>query len=485
MAEQLDTGEGNRPSRGAIAVAGAVLLGSVVLRFWALDRLPGMSGDEAWLAVQAQHLLRGEPFTLRTPTHMFINPLLFATDLVVHALWPPSGWALRLPVALWGLFGVGLFAALAWRSWRDRERVLAATALYAALPLGVAYSRFAWDPSFLLVVAPVVWFQAQRLADGQRARREITLFALGAVGCLWIHMTTAVMLVALGLGAWHVAGYSLRRMLALGLGVGLVALLLARIAGLGWHAATLFIERPVRFVSSPLAALHLFSVPGLMLTGARALSQFGGLPESPVVVAVGAVATAAIALLAWRLRTSALASDRVLAATLLFLPLPWWLASGLFVPQDPGRERYVLWLLVPLVLAIVRGRWSRPRWILGLAVLASVVSAGWLGALTQQPWPDTVFRSMRTAAAEPKVALAARIQSAAQPGTPLRVATADWWLEHPLRYLLPADAIIGRDVAAPQFLVEWGDCGARPDGELFVDARARPLFCLFRHGQLR
>ena len=60
-------------------LAWLVVLVAVVLRFYGLDRLPGINGDEAWLALQVQHLLRGEHVSLRTPTHMFINPLLVAT----------------------------------------------------------------------------------------------------------------------------------------------------------------------------------------------------------------------------------------------------------------------------------------------------------------------------------------------------------------------------------------------------------------------
>ena len=466
---------------------------AVALRLYGLDRLPGINGDETWLAVQVQQMLRGQPFALRTPTHMFINPLLVASEAALLSVLPPSGWTLRLPVALWGIAGVALFAWLTQRLWRDRQQTLLATALFACAPLAVAYGHCAWDPSFLLVVAPLVWLPALRLADASAAGAkwkmvipDTLLLALGTVACLWVHLTSALMLAVLAIAVWRLRSPSRRvtiGLLAIGLGL---ALGLALVAGLGTPALALMAERPLRFLSQPAAAVHLFALPGLLLAGGRAFGFFAGMPEAPLVWTTAALATLGLGALAWRLRTSDLASDRLLAWSWLLLPLPWWIAAGLLMPQSPGRERYVVWILVPAVLLVARGLKDAPRLLLAVAATSALLSGAWLYAVDQQLWPSSTHRAFRTGPVEPKIALAKRILELSPPGQPLRIAVADWWLEHPLRYLLPPDAAIGGDLPDPQWRVVWSSAPNQPDGagqsypETLYDARDRPILSLIR-----
>jgi hypothetical protein len=453
---------------------------AIALRLYGLDRLPGINGDETWLAVQVQHLLRGQPFLLRTPTRMFINPLLVASEAGLLTALPPSGWTLRLPVALWGIAGLALFAWLAQRLWQNRQQTLLAAALLACAPLAVAYGHCAWDPSFLLVVAPLVWLPALRLVDQRANRMDVALLTVGTLACLWVHLTSGLMLAVLAIGAWRL--YSPSRRVTMGLlaiGLGL-ALGLALVAGLGTPALSLLAERPLRFLSQPPAALHLFALPGLLLTGGRAFGFFAGMPETPLVWSVAALATLGLGGLAWRLRTSEVASDRLLAWSWLLLPLPWWLAAGLLLPQSPGRERYVVWILVPAVLLVTRGLKDAPRLLLAVAATSALLSGAWLYAVDQQLWPETTHRAFRTGPIEPKIALAKRIVQLSPPGQPLRIAVADWWLEHPLRYLLPPDAEIGPDVAAPQWRVVWASQSSQTYPETLYDAQDRPILSLVR-----
>ena len=457
-----------------------LLLASVGLRLYGLDRLPGINGDEAWLAVQVQHLLRGDPYTLRTPTHMFINPLLVATEAGLLSVLPPSGWTLRLPTALWGLVGLGLFGWLTWRLLADRTMALLAVALLACAPLAVAYGHVSWDPSFLFVVAPLVWLPALRLADARANRVDIALLAFGVAACLWVHLTAVLLLAMLALGAWRLRSPS--RQVTWGLLVlGVLALLaLAVIGRLGTSTLSILVERPLIFLSRPVLLLQLFAVPGLLLTGGRAFGYFAGMPETWPVWTVAVLATLGLGGLAWRLRNAPLASDRLLAWSWLLLPLPWWIAAGVLVPQSPSRERYVVWLLVPSVLLLVRGLRDAPRVLLGVAAVSAVLSATWLYAVDNQLWPETTHRAFRTAAVEPKIAIAARIRQLAVPGQPLRIAVADWWLEHPLRYLLPPDAQIGIGLENPQFALVWSDVAGKTFPETLYDRHDRPILSLVR-----
>ena len=459
-------------------LAWALLLVAVAVRLYGLDRLPGINGDETWLAVQVQHLLRGEAFALRTPTRMFINPLLVASEAALLTVLPPSGWTLRLPVALWGLAGLALLGWRSWRLWRDRTQALLATTLLACAPLAVAYGHCAWDPSFLFVVAPLVVLPALRLADARANRVDIALLLFGVVACLWVHLTAALLLAVLALGIWRLRNPSPWLMvglapLALGLALGL-----AQITGHGAQSWWLLADRDLRFLTQPQGALHLFALPGLLVTGGRAFSFFVGMPETPLVWLVAASATCGLFALAWRLRRSDLPSDRLLAWSWLFLPLPWWLASGLLMPQAPGRERYVVWVLIPAVLLLVRGLREAPRLVLAVGATSAVLSVAWLAAVDRQPWPTTTHVAFRTGVQEPKVAVAGQIRARAKPGEPLRVAVADWWLEHPLRYLLPADSQIGIGLSHPQFRVVWANEAPSSAIETLYDRDGRAILSL-------
>lgn len=464
------------PQLGKIQrLTGLLLAVAVVLRLYGLDRLPGINGDEAWLAIQVQHFLRGEAFLWRTPTQMFINPLLAASEAGLLTVASPSGWTLRLPIALWGLVGLALFAWLAWRLWRDATLALLATALLACAPLAVAYGHCAWDPSFLFVVAPLVWLPALRLVDARSNRTDWVLLALGVVLSLWVHLTASLMLAVLALGLWRVKTPSRRvtwGLVALG---GLAVLALVVVGGLGGPALSLLAERPLRFLSRPAEATRLFAVPGLLLTGGRAFGYFAGMPETWQVWTVAVAATLGVTGLAWRLRVSELASDRLLAWSWLLMPLPWWVAAGLLAPQNLSRERYVVWVLIPAVLLLVRGLRAAPGVLASVAAVFALLSGLWLYSVDQQLWPDTVHRAFRTGAVEPKVAVALRLRALAPPGQPLRVAVPDWWLEHPLRYLLPPDAVVGIGLANPQFTVVWAAAAGKTYPETVYDRRDQPI----------
>lgn len=467
-----------------------LILGGCVLRLWGLDRLPGLNGDEAWLAVQAQHWLRGEAFTLRTPTHMFLNPLLFLTDAALLSLLPPSGWTLRLPVALWSFAGLGLFAWLIQRLWGDLQRTLLATALLTCLPLAVAYAHCAWDPSFLPLVAPLVWLPALRLADRPDSRLDQGILLFGVLACLWVHLTAALMLIALALGwlAWKKPPRKQVMLLAL---LGIVALIaLAFLGQMDLQTLSLLIERPLGFLIDPEQFLQLFALPGQLLTGARAFSYFAGMPEPLGLWLLAAIVTAVLGILAWRLRTSERQSDRLLALTWLLLPLPWLLTSGLLSPQGLGRERYVMWLLVPMVLLIARSCQFRPLLLLNLAALALLLSGLWLYAVDAQLWPAEVHRTFRTARIEPKQAAMQEMLRRHHGSQPVSVLAEDWWLVHPLRYLLPVGSVV-RSAEDPEDMRETTEFSLKwtqtlPPDELpkcaaiVTDDARRPILCLLQ-----
>ena len=74
-----------------------IVAAAVATRFYEFGRVPGMQGDEAWYGVQALDLLRGRGGELRTPTGNVPGLLHGGALVLLHSLFQPSLWLLRLP----------------------------------------------------------------------------------------------------------------------------------------------------------------------------------------------------------------------------------------------------------------------------------------------------------------------------------------------------------------------------------------------------
>ena len=110
------TATGNRVSERVaqpriiyIITCALIVIVSVIFRFLWLGRLPGINFDEAYLAVQIQHFMRGEEYTLRTPTGLFFGPFLIVSHWVLLRLFQPDFFLLRLPIAFWSSIGLAVF----------------------------------------------------------------------------------------------------------------------------------------------------------------------------------------------------------------------------------------------------------------------------------------------------------------------------------------------------------------------------------------
>ena len=68
---------------------------AILFRVYALGRLPGINGDEAWYGVQAQHWVNGEMVTWRTPSGNLPGPLQLGGLLLLQSVFEPSFALLR------------------------------------------------------------------------------------------------------------------------------------------------------------------------------------------------------------------------------------------------------------------------------------------------------------------------------------------------------------------------------------------------------
>lgn len=440
---------------GTAAVALAVGVG-VLLRTYGLGRLPGVNGDEAWFAIQVQHLLERAPVEWRTPTDNLLSLVHVALTALFVAVAPPSfGWLRAAPV-LSSLVQLAL-VFLTLRRYFGRFTAGLGLALAALLPVSVAYARFSWEPSH---VGMAVALAAYCALSGWAVRS-----ALGFLVLLLAHPTgvfAAPFLVLAHLGAVWREGSRKR---ALGLSALHVGLLLAALRVLRYTASS---ERTSVRLPDVLARLTSGSewvrfgrLYAGLLTGDTTFRYIPGtsLPEwvqGALLLALGALlAVGAVGLVR---RPGPRAAGVVLGWLATLLAFAALAGTG---AMTPNVERYALVLVVPSLLAVavllreLTRRGERPwRAALPVAVVCVAMAGAFVtqylrflettgGASEQTFWtgPD----------AEPK-AQALRIIEMQSAGLRARVVVESWWVHHPMQYLAHGEPMefvpLGRPVPA-------------------------------------
>jgi hypothetical protein len=425
-----------------LIVVGAV---AIAVRVVAIDRLPGINGDEAWLGVNAQEIAAGGAPLLRTPVGNVLNPLHSGLLALFAAASPPSFVLLRVPAVLWGTLAVLLAYPLMAPALGARAALITAS-LLALSPVAVAQSRIGWDPSATPLLALVTLAFA--------ASNRPVLAAAGGAAALIVHPTNIFLAPT-------------------------VAALCARHALVRWPLPWM------RGRTWPwlVAAIALLSAASAALPIARNLAHAGRLPSIELVVTRVTTPTtwfqSAQGLLAFFSgTTNALAiggglsvNERLLAESIgglvLFVPLiagwprfrsahgslgPWLiggLASSLLAFHVVGGpamfhapfERYLLFALVPLCVSCAVGidslweRWPRAGGFAhatAVALAAVVLATGYFVPLARG---DAAHQTYHTGEHEPKAAAYRFLEEDSRDSLRVTVYAENWWLYWPLRYL--------------------------------------------------
>jgi hypothetical protein len=453
-----------------------LLAAAIVLRFWDLGRLPGLNADEAWYGLAALDWLHRGQATWQTPMGNPLNVFYFGPVLALHSWFAPSIWLLRLPAVASGLAGLGANYFLARRLWGDRYAA-ASTVLLAALPINIAYSRLGWDASQTLLASTLVVLPALlAIRERRHAWRWLAAALAAYAAAMLVHpaniflgpvlfsatvvafheplnslwRSTArwpvivVLLVAAGMACWVV-----RDWLALGAG---------RFAD-PWEAA--------RVVLSLERVLYGTAVYRYMAGSLRPFAPGGlGSVDFGWYDVAGFALASVLAVGVWqRLRGGRQSLDFALLLGVAGSVLAFAVVAGSAM-LAPGRERYALCLMAPVVLLAARGfTWlaDRPGRSGRLALTAGVLVAwcwiaGFAGnfvAFVDRTGGEA-HPTFRTAQVEPKAAVAALL---CESGQPAYVAVAEVWNEWPLRYLAYTE---------PQVeIVAWADAN---DSAALADA---------------
>lgn len=437
-----------------LPLSGAVVA-AVVLRTFALDRLPGLNGDEAGYGVHALMLFDGAPWlSLRTGTDLPMNLPYFGVVAMLHWLLEPSFFTLRLAALLHSLTA----AVLAYVLFRkqDGERAAWFAALVAVLPIHVGYARFGWDPA----AVPTVMLLALAAAVRQRPLLTALAFAL----CLTVHPMTAFALPILAAPLiarrlTHAEHGTLRAPSRRALALTLVGTLAAGLVS-AWLVDHDALPTPVLAalrgkalgsalsrLLDPLQVLQFLGLYVDLLSGATlyryitgALSPTAALAHAVLGPAiVGCVAAFSVRRL-WRQQRYV--ELFVLAGIAVSLALAYAVAGPRVL--RPRTERYGIFLTIPscYVLAACLASLSstaahvvRTRIALGALglVLVSAFCVNYVAALhVPEPQRENAFRTGET---EPKAAALQDILRMRDPSRTTVVLAQDWWLYWPLRYL--------------------------------------------------
>jgi len=365
-----------------LAVWGIILVG-VIFRFWKIDTIPGVNGDEAWLGWKAFQVAHGAKLDWITYSGNITDPFYILPLIGLHKIFSPSAFLLRSVALMSGLLVLPVnFLFCRWVY--GRESAWGTTLLLAVLPVNIVYSRFGWEPSQSVLFALPPLYLALALGSGKlRPIVGILLFGIALVSAFLVHPTNFF------LGAFGIAAlasisvhpeHSLRRFLFyIGLvfigvaSLGVIAFLrspggvhdeiVTRMCGVGWiHDADRFVLVLVRFFNG-LNSLPF--IPGSWRESCSILDMdkkpWVGWPDwlGLVIGLVASIVMAVSVSLSSRRYTrfsSGLEMDRTDLILLLGLITSLVLFDFLTGPEKVAVwfDRYGLWMVPPGVLFLTR-----------------------------------------------------------------------------------------------------------------------------------
>jgi hypothetical protein len=433
----------------ARTLLGAVVLFGVAARVVAIDRLPGINGDEAWYGVNVHEILRGGTPFLQTPSGNVVNPVHSFPLLLISMVARPSFAVLRAPEVWWGVLTMMLAYPLL-AAPLGRRAAWLTTLLVALSPTAIVYARLGWDPSG----TPFVSLLTMALA----LRDRPVAAAIGVAVAYLVHPTN-IFLAPFAAACWAPHGRRrylaasepvrkrLRAAAAIGVSIAIPvgAVLILAVARMGrLPSLEMVVERVVRpSVWRDVWMAFLRLVSGVTATAYAAGPLPTGLAALADVAAFAVMGVATGALL-WR-ATNGDWRSRWLAAGCACSLLMFHVIGGP-IALEPGHERYAMSLLIPLTIWAAIGldavgiRAFRTMVTLTAAIAVAYLSlaiAGYFHPLVTRG--GDAHPTFRTGHVEPKAAAYRHVRREMKPGQIVAVFAEDWWIYWPVRYLAIPD----------------------------------------------
>lgn len=428
------------PGLGWTIGCGIAVAVAIAFRFYALGRLPGINGDEAWYGVQVEHWLSGAAVQWRTPSGNIPGPLHLGLLTLLQLVAKPSFVLLRLPSVLSSLAALGLTYFTVRRHF-DRPTAATALVVMAVLPVNLVYARFGWDPSH----SGLVDMGAAAFALAGNPLGCALVFALA----LAVHPTNIFLAPFLVLAFWGGEMERRGRRGAAGRTALLIALLCVALgvislttsgskATIALPAVLDRLFHPDQWAGFVLLYLRLLTgdVSYVYITGTGLGAARGPAEMALAGLLFGLLVVAAAALSRQRVGREA----GVLLGWLASLVLFFLLAGNQAI--SPHFERYALCLIVPTVLALAlllrelgeRGaHWGRPFAVVGVAAALALAGFWQHYFVALETTGSASQETFWTGAREPKRAAFERIAAASPGGA--RIVAENWWLYWPIAYL--------------------------------------------------
>jgi len=167
-----------------------IILVAIFFRIFSLGNIPGVLGDEAWSAAQAQLMLKDLNYTWTVASGRLLSPFYIALAVASQGVEP---FGIRYPAFVCGTLTVILSIPLLMKSYPKRTALIAAL-LIASLPIHILYSRLAWE----LCVGPIagIFFVAFTLSKKWWWSLG-SLIAATLVHPTFVNLTPALVLVYL------------------------------------------------------------------------------------------------------------------------------------------------------------------------------------------------------------------------------------------------------------------------------------------------
>jgi hypothetical protein len=451
----FDDKTGWTPARLGLTIAIVLLLAvAIALRIVALDRIPGINGDEAYYGAVVMNLKAGKGAPLTTPSGLPLNPFYTGLLFIVQLPFGPSFWLLRLPALLSGVALLGMSYPLLRHAF-DKATALGTTLLLACLPITIAFSRFGWDQSQAPLVSLLcLYFAIQRQMAG-----AVALFIVALIVHPFNVFLAPIMLgpaAAERIPQLIQTAHNFPRLL-LRIGAFLLIGGLVCVAALWLLVPGEIVTNWVEHGALPQMGLRLINpgewvrfalLYGDLLTGTSIYEYVAGpVAEWSAITQRVLFWTLVAGLLGLGLpnlirqrNTTALGIVGGLLVSLAsyYIVLgPSWIGPGL------GAVRYAMCLVVPSCLAVVllaRGTGESPAHHLfqsaGLLAVCALLLGGFYGHyfLQVEETGGQSHRTFRTGPVEPKAAALAAILAASN-GEPATILAEDYWTYFPIRYL--------------------------------------------------
>ena len=447
----------SRPlARNILAVVIVLLLGTGGwFRVMHLSSVPGISGDEGWWGVQALAWKAGQPYEAYTTSGNPTDQFFLVPLAILHGIARPSFLLLRAFPAAVNLLALPVGFLLARRLFGTTTASAYAVGI-AVLPTAIAHSRICQDPSQTVFWTSLVIFLSL-LGVKERDRAWVYVASLLVVFpiALWTHPTNIfigpflLLPCAAALRPLLPPSRNGRLMLAAATALMVAAMLLG-----AWFALTKLagsnqlLDRP--WLSIAAARLvdarqwfELAANGARLFNGVTIYHYFSGARPPTVPFDVIFVAVAGTLLCGFALPRVATRLDYAL---LLACAGTWLAFYSIAGPQSlrPHAERWGLCLIVPSMLVLARGltAWIvwRPNWRAVPIALSCLVAAALLSSFHVNYFTTFATTGGRghltyaTAAIEPKRQVLELILERSA-GDPVAIATDQWWLYWPIRYL--------------------------------------------------